>query len=609
MTVVDDNHSTKFAALATWMDAEARRYACETVGIAAAGSPFEQVERLREALEGDSERLLAVLRPEDLVAILRTWGFRWGDRRTHLLGVRGASLDELQVATRRIAIQGWVPRRRAQPDVPGTVLRLCWYDVGAAHAGEFDDDDGPDEPDGDSNDELADEAIYTIIAPESLDGHERTGVRFEEGRPWVAGARFFEEAQREGRRLVVVFADAKSTGRLVGWTFVRSLTVTSSTVCETGPIVRLRRARTDSIRKLSDSQPLADEYIRPYVPCQCPSFVRRTVDRMRVLLGDTTLAVAPAEPVPSVEVGRPAPRPAPTTPRPASVPTRDTVPAAADHPLLAFSWGYEGWGNHTAELVKMVDAVEASRGFGPPLFVDVRLKRVVRAIGFRERAFEKLLGERYVWLQGLGNVAVGDHSLAMALSDPSQLETLLDLVAQRAAADSRVIFFCSCGSPLARSRCHRGMVTDALLAVARKRGIPLAVQEWPGGSPMVTDLEIPIEHMRRLRVLGNSEDGGSMRVPVSANISVARAAALPHYSLIRCRAGDAEAIAASGPAILTPQGWMFPVHEAWCDVEIHALQEEVDEDLTTSMLLPFGAPLMLPPRWRVETLNGTRSRR
>lgn len=70
-----------------------------------------------------------------------------------------------------------------------------------------------------------------------------------------------------------------------------------------------------------------------------------------------------------------------------------------------FTWGYWGWGNATAQLVEAVDAVEASRGFKPPMFVDIRLFRKVRAVGFRDRAFEGLLGpSRYVWLDKLGNL-------------------------------------------------------------------------------------------------------------------------------------------------------------------------------------------------------------
>jgi len=43
--------------------------------------------------------------------------------------------------------------------------------------------------------------------------------------------------------------------------------------------------------------------------------------------------------------------------------------------LTLFSFGYYGWGNHTRDLVEAVDTVEASRGFAPPTFVDIRIRR------------------------------------------------------------------------------------------------------------------------------------------------------------------------------------------------------------------------------------------
>jgi hypothetical protein len=44
-----------------------------------------------------------------------------------------------------------------------------------------------------------------------------------------------------------------------------------------------------------------------------------------------------------------------------------------------FTWGYYGWGNHTPQLVEAVDAVETSRGFEPPIFVDIRIRRTLDA--------------------------------------------------------------------------------------------------------------------------------------------------------------------------------------------------------------------------------------
>ena len=44
-----------------------------------------------------------------------------------------------------------------------------------------------------------------------------------------------------------------------------------------------------------------------------------------------------------------------------------------------FTWGYYGWGNATPQLLAAVDAVETNRGFEPPNFVDIRIRRTVRA--------------------------------------------------------------------------------------------------------------------------------------------------------------------------------------------------------------------------------------
>jgi hypothetical protein len=64
--------------------------------------------------------------------------------------------------------------------------------------------------------------------------------------------------------------------------------------------------------------------------------------------------------------------------------------------LSAFSWGYWGWGSHTSDLIKAADSVEQDRGRSPPLFVDIRFRRSVRAIGFRESAFAQTVGaDRY----------------------------------------------------------------------------------------------------------------------------------------------------------------------------------------------------------------------
>ena len=56
--------------------------------------------------------------------------------------------------------------------------------------------------------------------------------------------------------------------------------------------------------------------------------------------------------------------------------------------LTIFTWDYNGWGNYTTQLIRTIDAIEADRGFAPPMFVDVRIRRSVRAAGFNHRATE-----------------------------------------------------------------------------------------------------------------------------------------------------------------------------------------------------------------------------
>lgn len=226
----------------------------------------------------------------------------------------------------------------------------------------------------------------------------------------------------------------------------------------------------------------------------------------------------------------------------------------ASEPVLAFSWGYAGWGNHTRALVDLVDAVEASRGFAPPMFVDVRIRRAVRAQGFRDRAFESLLGvDRYKWLPGLGNRMIVDPTLdEQVLDEPRDIAHLIDHITAR--RDRRVIYFCSCASPLERHTCHRGLVTTTLIRAARRRKLSIRAQEWPGGDPDIHALSLPEAHARKLRSIAGKRD--TWRLPLPTSFPLERAGALPHFSIFDQR--DHAAI--SGPAIMTSRGWMLPIY-------------------------------------------------
>lgn len=159
---------------------------------------------------------------------------------------------------------------------------------------------------------------------------------------------------------------------------------------------------------------------------------------------------------------------------------------------------------------------------------------------------------------------------------------------------------------------HQGVDGDAerLLDMLRTEDLVPCLRYWRfmwderRGSTCVTDLDISAERMTRLHVIADSDDGGRMRLPVPAEMPLVRAAALPHFSLIRCRAVGDERVAMSGPAVLTSDGWMFAVHTAWSGMEFDTRHGEMDEALTIAKLLPLGDEFRLDARRRFEALAG-----
>lgn len=159
-----------------------------------------------------------------------------------------------------------------------------------------------------------------------------------------------------------------------------------------------------------------------------------------------------------------------------------------------FTWGYYGWGNATPQLVEAVDAVETARGFQPPLFVDIRIRRTVRAKGFQGSAFEKLLGPtRHRWMKSLGNSYIETRTGPFVqIADPSAADELLDLAIETDQQEQRLLFFCSCQWPRCNGdiACHRTTVAGLALKAAQKRGVPIEIVEWPGGQPGFINLDV-----------------------------------------------------------------------------------------------------------------------
>lgn len=221
-----------------------------------------------------------------------------------------------------------------------------------------------------------------------------------------------------------------------------------------------------------------------------------------------------------------------------------------------FTWGYYGWGNATPQLVEAVDAVEQSRGFQPPIFVDIRIRRTVRAKGFQGSAFEKLLGPtRHRWMKSLGNKFIQTRTGPnIQIADPSTADELLHLALESAKEKRRLLFFCSCQWPRCEGQiaCHRTTVAGLVLGVAKKRNVPVEVVEWPGGEPKQIDLNVTPQVFDAVRK-------GRMTVPLGKQTDLAEVAKLPWCSIATLQSNGKKLHRIVGPAIRQKDQWVWPV--------------------------------------------------
>lgn len=230
--------------------------------------------------------------------------------------------------------------------------------------------------------------------------------------------------------------------------------------------------------------------------------------------------------------------------------------------ITIFSFGYFGWGNATAELVKCVDAVEESRGLLPPVFVDTRISRAVRAKGFSGSAFGTLLGEsRHRWMKSLGNKRIQTRTgPAIQIAEPQNAETLLDLAIELNEKLRRILFFCGCPFPKqgGKAACHRYEIGTLLLKAARKRGIAIEVVEWPGGDPTCVELDVSPKDFQAV-------EKGRVTIPLRKKFDIAEWAGLPYGSTVTLRSKDSTLHRLTGPVRRTGGQWNLPVFSNWPD--------------------------------------------
>jgi hypothetical protein len=365
---------------------------------------------------------------------------------------------------------------------------------------------------------ITETCVYTIVHTDTLARAHRAGgvATFHEGRRWATAEQLLAVARKQGLWLPVVFAAAEDTTDLIYFGWLESVVlgaegaVHATTFLVSG-LTPFRKPfpKKTSLIVASTGKPIPRSHIRPYVLCHTPELVR-------------SLRLSDGE---KVDPG----------------------------PLTLFSWGYWGWGNATNELVQAVDAAEAIRGFGPPIFVDIRIRRNVRAKGFTGDAFERAAGrDRYRWMQDLGNESVLTGGGPTRIRNPKVASELLDLAAEAAARRQRLLFFCACEFPIsAGSQCHRVDVADLVLAEAGRRGTALTIQEWPGGEP--TEIRLQIDDKERKRVLG-----GAPSVRIEGHLALSVAASVPWGSRLTLSASDDESML-TGPVKRSANRWALPI--------------------------------------------------
>lgn len=231
--------------------------------------------------------------------------------------------------------------------------------------------------------------------------------------------------------------------------------------------------------------------------------------------------------------------------------------------ITMYTWGYWGWGSVADKFVKSVDALETSRRFNPPLFVDIRLLRSVRAKLFNGKAFEELVGpSRYVWMCSLGNKEIATHGTGIVINKPEAAEELLDIALQAYKKKQRIIFFCACEVPgiVKDPLCHRVIVADLIKKAARKKKKTVQIIEWPGGEPKYIDMKVKEDDFKKI-------SSGPKSITLGKKIDHTIYAGIPWGSIARIKSGDKQMEKMTGPAKFERDTWQLPVLKGPDDLE------------------------------------------
>jgi len=200
--------------------------------------------------------------------------------------------------------------------------------------------------------------------------------------------------------------------------------------------------------------------------------------------------------------------------------------------------------------------------------VDIRIRRSVRAEGFRDNNFENRVGrDRYRWMKNLGNESIITKAKRIKIADPSAADDLLKLAFEAGKQKQRLVFYCNCPYPMDGRRigCHRTVVGRLLLDAARQQKRPVTVVEWPGGTPAQCDFDVSSQVFRSVR-------NGRVTIPLKRGFQLADVAGLPWGSVVTLESDGDSLHRLSGPAIYKKGKWCLEVMDWWRGEEF-SLQE------------------------------------
>jgi hypothetical protein len=122
-------------------------------------------------------------------------------------------------------------------------------------------------------------SIYTIRHQRDLDETHRGSGKggFTTNRIWRTGQKLFQEAERNGQRMPVIFASADITDKLLYYAMLNEIEIAETNVTTRYEFTELDEVKGDlplsTLKLRSTNRPLSENYIRPYAVCHTPTFI------------------------------------------------------------------------------------------------------------------------------------------------------------------------------------------------------------------------------------------------------------------------------------------------------------------------------------------------